>query len=165
MNTFEEKYKSTIDLLYNNIKEKEDKKRKKPLIPHLLRVGKYLHKNNFSEDVVNAGLLHDAIEWMGISEKVIKNKYNEHVLNIVLANTKNRNIDNSIKRREDYVNRCVKVGIDALIVKAADVIDSYYFYKKIKNTKEILRSQNIAELILKKVKKLSKIFQELNEIL
>jgi (p)ppGpp synthase/HD superfamily hydrolase len=158
---FEEKYKSIIDLIGKNIKQ--DITANKPLIPHLLRVGKYLYQNNYSEDVIVAGLLHDLIEWTDNPEEIIEQQYGKHVYDIVLANTKDRSIADAGKRREDYVNRCAKIGIDALIVKAADTLDSYNYYKQTGNLKEIARSKNIADLILEKVKiSDDQIFKELS---
>lgn len=158
---FEEKYKSIINLIGKNIKD--DVTANKPLVPHLLRVGKYLYQNGYSEDVIIAGLLHDLIEWTDNPKNSIKDKYGKHVYDIVLANTKDRSIEDTAGRRSDYVDRCFKVGVDALIVKAADTLDSYQYYKKLKNLKEIERSRNIARLILEKVKVTDDpIFKKLN---
>ncbi len=163
MEKFENKYSEEIKLLSSNIKQ--DRKSRKPLIPHLLRVGEYLYNNGYSNDIIIAGLLHDLIEWTDNPEKIIKNKYGKHIYDIVLANTKDRTIIDPVQRRIDYINRCAKVGIDALIVKAADTLDSYKFYKKIKDDKEIERSRDIAKLILKKVKiNDDPIFKKLNKI-
>ncbi len=163
MEKFENKYSKEIKLLSSNIRQ--DRKSRKPLIPHLLRVGKYLYKKGYSEDIVIAGLLHDLIEWTDNPEKIIKDKYSKHIYDIVLVNTKDRTIIDPVQRRIDYINRCAKVGIDALIVKAADTLDSYKFYKKIKDDKEIERSRDIAKLILKKVKiNDDPIFKKLNKI-
>lgn len=162
--TFEKKYKSTISLLHKYIVD--NKKRKKPLIPHLLRIGEYLHKNNYSEDIVNAGLLHDIIEWTNIPKNIIIDKFGKHVYNIVLANTKNRNVKDPIERRIDYINKCTEIGIDALIVKTADTLDSYAYYKKKNNLKEIKRCKNIAQLILKKIdEEKDPIFKKLKNIM
>jgi len=160
---FENKYSKEIKLLSSNIKQ--DRKSRKPLIPHLLRVGEYLYNNDYSNDIIIAGLLHDLIEWTDNPEKIIKDKYGKHIYDIVLANTKDRTIIDPAQRRIDYVNRCAKIGIDALIVKTADTLDSYKFYKKIKDDKEIERSRDIAKLILKKVKiNDDPIFKKLNKI-
>jgi (p)ppGpp synthase/HD superfamily hydrolase len=146
---FEEKYKTTIDLLHKSILENASKN--KPLLPHLLRVGNFLHEGGYSDEVVNAGLLHDIIEWTDSPKEFLREEFGEHVYQIVLANTKNREIADPAERREDYVSRCAKVGIDALIVKAADTLDSYKYYSEQNNPSEIERCRNIAQLILEKV--------------
>ena len=160
---FEEKYKATIDLLRESIPETAGKN--KPLLPHVLRVGTYLHEHGYSNEVVNAGLLHDLLEWTNTSDVLIKERFGQHVFDIVKANTKNREISDPIQRRMDYVNRCVAVGLDALIVKAADTLDSFDYYTKQKNSNELERSRNISRLILDKVNgDVDPIFIELQNI-
>ncbi len=161
--TFEEKYKRAINLMQQNLKDIVNKN--KPLIPHLLRVGKYLYDNKYSETIVNAGLLHDLIEWTDNPKETIKDGFGEEVYNIVLANTKNREIEDPKERQKDYVNRCAVVGKDALIVKSADILDSYRYYSSIKKDKGIERSRTIAKLILEKVgNDTDPIFNKLREV-
>ena len=106
------------------------------------------------------------IEWTKTPKEMIQETFGRHVYDIVLANTKNIEISDPIKRREDYVNRCAKVGIDALIVKAADTLDSYNYYTEHNSPDEINRSKNIARLVLDKVDKESDpIFEKLHNIL
>lgn len=164
-NTFEKEYKDAIDLINQYVPEEKD--RRKPIIPHLLRVGKYLYENNYSDDIVNAGLLHDMIEWTESPKEIILNKFGQHVYDIVIANTKNRDIKDPDKRRNDYIDKCVQVGKDALIVKSADVLDSYNYYKTVNNQEEIDRSVAIAKLILEKLPKdiTDPIFKKLNKII
>ena len=143
---FEEKYKKAIEFMYRWISD--DHTRKKPIIPHALRVGKYLYENNYSDDVINAGLLHDILEWSDCPGEDVVRKFGQHVFDIVSANTKDRSIDDPTKRRKEYIMRCVGVGEDALIVKAADVLDSYAYYIAVKDTDEVKRSVDKAKLIL-----------------
>ncbi|MGB0757595.1 MAG: HD domain-containing protein [Patescibacteria group bacterium] len=143
---FEKQYKETIELLEQIITEPNNKE--KQIIPHCLRVGNYLYSNNYSQDVIIAGLLHDAIEWGPTSKEKLALKYNNHILAIVIANTKDKTIKDQQERRKDYIKRCAMVGIDALIVKAADMLDSYSFYTNNNNTKEIERCEDIARLLI-----------------
>ncbi|EKD47394.1 MAG: hypothetical protein ACD_66C00083G0002 [uncultured bacterium] len=143
------KFEKAIRLLVQYVPE--DQGREKSLIAHVLRVGVYLYRNDYSKDVVLAGVLHDSIEWTNISEEIIKNEFGQHVLDIILANTKDRTIKNKGERRNDMVARCVQVGKDALIVKAADTLDSYAFYQSTNNPDEIQRAVDIAKLILNAV--------------
>ena len=39
---------------------------RKPVLFHDIRVGTYLYENNYSRDIVLAGFLHDALEFMGV---------------------------------------------------------------------------------------------------
>jgi len=134
--------------------------REKPQLMHSLRVGMYLFDNDYSEDVVIGGLLHDMLEWTDCAEDTIREEFGQKVLDIVRANTKNRNIEDVDERRKDYVDRCVEVGEEALIVKAADALDSYKYYVAIQRQKEIDRSVAIAKLIIEKELK-DKIVKEL----
>lgn len=144
--TFEDKYRSTIDFLRSAIPKNAGKN--KPLLPHVLRVGNFLHEGGYSDEVVNAGLLHDMLEWTDTAQTVIRERFGQHVFDIVMANTKNREIADPVQRRADYVNRCADVGLDALVVKAADVLDSYDYYTKQNNPSEVERSRSIAKLVL-----------------
>ncbi len=40
-----------------------DENSRKPALFHDIRVGVYLYEEKYSQDIVLAGLLHDAIEW------------------------------------------------------------------------------------------------------
>lgn len=110
---------------------------KKPVLFHDIRVGTYLYENNYSSDTVLAGLLHDALEWSGMSEEKIKEKFGERILEIIKANSKDRTIEDSDKRIEENIQRCVKAGEEALIVKAADILDSFKHYTMAENEKEL----------------------------
>ncbi|MFH1315000.1 MAG: HD domain-containing protein [Candidatus Uhrbacteria bacterium] len=137
--------------------------REKPQMMHSLRVGMYLFNNDYSDDVVIGGLLHDMLEWTSCSEEMIRDEFGQKVLDIVKANTKNLDIKDQKERQKDYVDRCAQVGDEALIVKASDTLDSYQYYVAIQRQKEIDRSVAIAMLIIKIGLK-DKIVDELKKI-
>ncbi len=110
---------------------------RKPILFHDIRVGVYLYERDYSYEVVLGGLLHDSLEWSDISEQELRNEFGNAVTNIVVANTKNRSIDDSLEQIQDLVRRCVECGQDALIVKAADTLDSLKHYTQTKNKKEL----------------------------
>ena len=84
---------------------------------------------------------------------------------IVKANSKNLSLAKE-EVLEDIVKRCSDYGIDAMIVKIADVYDNFLFYKKINNIPEIERCKKLANLILKyKQNYDDKIFKFLEEII
>ena len=124
--------------------------RKKPLLMHSLRVGMYLYEHDYSNDIVIAGLLHDILEWTESPEDILKKEFGENVHAIVQANTKNRQIEDPVERRREYIDRCIQAGEEALIVKAADTLDSYHFYQTVGNPEEMERSVDIAKTILEK---------------
>lgn len=70
------------------------------------------------------------------------------MLQIVKANSKNQSLPKE-EILEDIVKRCSDYGIDAMIVKIADIYDNFLFYKKINNIPEIRRCKKLANLILK----------------
>ena len=135
-----------IRLLCKNSITDQDKI--KPVLAHAVRVGMFLYERDYSEDIVIAGLLHDALEWTRTSETDIKTTFGEKVLDIVRANTKDRTITDPDQRRTEYIGRCFDVGEEAVIVKAADVLDSYSYYHATKNENEIERCRSIAKIIL-----------------
>ncbi len=141
----DDKLEKAVRLLIEYVPEEKD--RKKNIITHALRVGMYLYENNYSEDVVIAGFLHDIVEWTDSPQETLREEFGQHVLDIVLANTKDRNIEDKPERRRDMIERCQSVGKDALIVKAADTIDSYNFYRSANNPDETQRAIDIAKLL------------------
>ncbi|PIR03825.1 MAG: hypothetical protein COV59_04115 [Candidatus Magasanikbacteria bacterium CG11_big_fil_rev_8_21_14_0_20_39_34] len=63
------------------------------------------------------------------------------------------------------MDRCVAVGKNALIVKSADTLDSFYYYKEAQNEIEMERSRHIARLILQHVDvSTDPIFEKLKQI-
>lgn len=123
---------------------------RKPILFHDIRVGTYLYRKGYPRDIVLAGVLHDAIEWSDITEEMLRDGFGENVLRIVLANSKNRSIEDSGERIDDMIGRCVAEGEGALIVKAADTLDSFEHYTKTGNQKELSgHCMKTAEAILR----------------
>ena len=86
------------------------------------------------------------------------------MLQIVKVNSKNLSLTKE-EVLEDIVKRCSDYGIDAMIVKIADIYDNFLFYKK-NNIPEIERCKKLANLILKyKQNYDDKIFKFLEEII
>lgn len=138
-----------IQLLCASMPVGED--RKKPLLMHSLRVGMFLFEKNYSKEVVLGGLLHDVLEWTESSETLIKDEFGDAVLAMVKANTKNREITDPAERRREYIDRCIATGEDALIVKAADTLDSFHFYAVTKNRVELQRCRDMAAAIFERI--------------
>jgi (p)ppGpp synthase/HD superfamily hydrolase len=137
---------------------------RKPVLFHDIRVGVYLYEKNYSRDIVLAGVLHDALEFSDMTEEMIKNEFGENVLRIVKACTKDRTIENSDERIDELVKRCAKQGKEALIVKAADTLDSFKHYIRENNQSELDYCRKNAEAIFKhKGNFEGEIFPELGE--
>ena len=122
---------------------------RKPVLFHVLRVGVRLYEEGYSHDVVLGGLLHDALEWSDITEQELRKQFGDAVANIVVANTKDRAIEDSSERLEHLARRCVECGQDALIVEATDTIDSFRHYSKMQNESEIQYGLRKAATIFK----------------
>ena len=114
-----------------------DESSRKPVLFHDIRVGVYLYNHGYPEDVVLAGLLHDALEFSEISEQEIKDEFGENVLKLVKACSKNKTITDSDERINELIKRCTNNGEEALIVKTADILDSFQWYARQNNKDEL----------------------------
>lgn len=122
---------------------------RKPILFHDIRVGVYLYERDYSQDIVLAGVLHDALEWSETMPEMLAENFGENILGIVRACSKDRSIQDSKERIEDMIRRCVESGQEALIVKAADTLDSFKHYTKTGNEKELDYVQKNIEAIFK----------------
>jgi (p)ppGpp synthase/HD superfamily hydrolase len=141
-----------------------DENTRKPVFFHDLRVGVYLYERGYSRDVVLAGVLHDAIEDSEITEELIMKEFGSNVAKLVSASTKDSSIEDSNQRIDELILRCSQNGEDALIVKAADILDSFKYYTSVNNKGEIGYCLKNTEAIFKyKLKDYQdKIFSELS---
>lgn len=107
----------------------------KPTLFHSIRVGTYLYNRNYSRDICLAALLHDTLEDTPYSEQQIKQRYGDEITALVVANTKNENIDKP-QRREESIRRCAEHSEAALIIKTADIRDNFLYFLRIEATDE-----------------------------
>jgi len=114
-----------------------DENSRKPVMFHDIRVGVYLYENGYSEDVVLAGVLHDAIEWSGAAEQLLRDEFGDNVVRLIFASTKDDTIADKVEKTNELIQRCVQNGQDALIVKTADIIDSFKWYASQNNEDEL----------------------------
>ncbi|MEK7620377.1 MAG: HD domain-containing protein [Patescibacteria group bacterium] len=114
-----------------------DENTRKPVFFHDVRVGVYLYENHYSREIILAGLLHDTLEFSNITEQILKDEFGETVLRLVQASTKDDSIQDKEEKTRELIRRGVENGQDALIVKAADILDSFKFYTATKNVGEI----------------------------
>jgi GTP pyrophosphokinase len=96
-------------------------------ILHSTRVGLYLHGQGASKEVVLAGLLHDVVEDTDATIEEVASRFGEDVAELVEAMTLNEDLESGEGNR-DSVDRCVHLGRDALLIKAADIADNLHFY-------------------------------------
>jgi GTP pyrophosphokinase len=141
-------FEKAIRLLAKHLQTSEENSRK-PILFHDIRVGVYLYENGYSPDIVLSGVLHDVIEWSDISEKVLRDEFGDIVVNLVLANTKNDSIKVQEEKIIELIQRCAENGQDALIVKTADILDSFKWYSSQNNNSELQYCMKTADAILK----------------
>lgn len=114
-----------------------DENSRKPIMFHDIRVGVYLYENGYAEDIVLAGVLHDMIEWSDADEQLLRDEFGDNVLGLVLACTKDATIVDKERKIDELIQRCAQNGQDALIVKTADIIDSFKWYSSQDNEDEL----------------------------
>jgi (p)ppGpp synthase/HD superfamily hydrolase len=124
-----------------------DEYSRKPVLFHDIRVGVYLYENGYAPDVVLAGILHDTIEWSDASEQTLRDEFGDRVTDLVSACTKNDSIEDKEERNIEMIKHCVQIGQDALIIKTADIIDSFKWYSSQDNQEQLqfhcLKNANI----------------------
>ncbi len=114
-----------------------DESTKKPTLFHGLRVGMYLYENKYREDIVVAGVLHDVLEDTVVTSDELQKLFGDDVLRLVEASTKDDSIKDGLEKTNELIKRCSTSGEDALIVKSADILDSFKWYSSQNNEGEI----------------------------
>jgi (p)ppGpp synthase/HD superfamily hydrolase len=142
-----------------------DEKSRKPVLFHGIRVGTYLYEKAYSQDIVIAGLLHDVLEDTDVKKDLVQELFGEHVVSMVLACTKDDSILDKHEKIQELIRRCVSHGEEALIVKSADILDSFKWYESQDNKEEIMYCMRNANAILlyKPEEYTDKIFTELTQ--
>lgn len=124
-----------------------DEKTRKPILFHDIRVGVYLYEHEYSREIVLAGVLHDALEFSQITEQMLVDDFGENVAQLVRTNTKDDSIKEPNAKTIELIQRCIQNGQDALIIKAADILDSYRFYTATNNQEQIQYCERNADAI------------------
>ena len=156
------KFEKAVRLLSEHFPESDETTRK-PVLFHDIRVGVFLYENNYDDTIVLAGVLHDALEFSDLSEDFLRNEFGDQVVELVKACTKDPTIKDKEASTDELINRCADTGEDALIVKAADIIDSFKFYTAENNADQLAYCWRNAEAIFKYKQEsfTDKIFDEL----
>lgn len=114
-----------------------DETSRKPVLFHDIRVGVYLYEHGYSEDIILAGLLHDALEWSSAPKQLLVDEFGEQVVRLVMASTKDDSITDKHEKTKELITRCIDNGEEALIVKTADILDSFKWYSSQKNVDQL----------------------------
>jgi GTP pyrophosphokinase/guanosine-3',5'-bis(diphosphate) 3'-pyrophosphohydrolase len=99
----------------------------KPVVMHIIRMGMYLYNFDYEPDVVKAAILHDIIEDSDTTINEIRERFGERVAEAVQANTFDSTAGDRAAQGEECLQRCLKCGKDALIVKAADKLENSFY--------------------------------------
>lgn len=75
----------------------------KPYIVHPFSVATELAKNGADDDLIRAGLLHDAIEDGGVTEKEIKENFGDEVLRLVTFETEDKSLSWEERKRKTVI--------------------------------------------------------------
>ena len=101
-----------------------------PFIDHPLAVGEVLAEEGFGDEVLAAGLLHDALEYSFIRLATLRERFGVDVAAVVYAMTENTDLESYETRKRDVRDRVAAVGPDAWMVFAADKLANVKVLRK-----------------------------------
>lgn len=144
MNNFDNEFEKAIRFVTRVMPPAEDLE--KPTLLHSLRVSIYLWRHKYNRKICIGGLLHDVIEDANITKEEIENNFGKEIAEIVDANTISESLLED--KYKDLITRCIKYGQDALIIKAADVLDNFNYYTRMNNSNGLEYAKHIKSLLL-----------------
>ena len=101
----------------------------KPVVFHSIRVGNYIWNLGCSTNCVIAAFLHDLVEDSNTSIEYIEKDFGKEVSNLVEVTTFNSLIKDKTERYMDSFTRANAHSIDALLIRAADILDNSNYYE------------------------------------
>jgi len=126
-----------------------NKNSRKPILAHALRVGTFFYRNKYPREIILAGLLHDVLEFSKTTAYEFKKIFGAKILKLVKACTKDDSISDPREKTEELIKRCARAGKAALIVKTADILDSFEYYTAMNKKDQLDYCQRNARAILK----------------
>jgi len=91
-----------------------------PFVEHVLAVAELLAEQNYPDQVLAAGLLHDAIEHTETEPELLRGRFGDEVLMLVEAMTEDASIEDYRERKQEHRERVAAAGADARAIFAAD---------------------------------------------
>jgi (p)ppGpp synthase/HD superfamily hydrolase len=91
-----------------------------PFLDHVVQVGTLLHEAGFDDDLVAAGLLHDAVERGTLNEERLREEMDEEISSLVLALTEDAAIPSFAERKAALREQVRAAGGRAITIFAAD---------------------------------------------
>ncbi len=148
---------------------KESGHNPKPVLLHSFKVGMILYQEDYAEDIVLAGILHDLIEDTQITLDIIQKEFNDQISKIVLAVSFDPNITDKYLQAEKMFLNCLNYGYDALIVKCADLLDNINYVSYSNDKEELLKKYllflNISKDVIGSENIYKKLEQKYNELI
>lgn len=89
-------------------------------IDHLLAVGERLAEQNYPDEVLAAGLLHDIAEHAEVEPESLRGRFGDEVVALVEALTENPTIPDYEERKKEHRERVAAAGPKAQAIFAAD---------------------------------------------
>jgi hypothetical protein len=89
-------------------------------VDHVLEVATLLHDAGFDEELIAAGLLHDAVERCTLTEKHLRAEMGDGISSLVLALTEDGAIESFAERKEALREQVKAAGARAITIFAAD---------------------------------------------
>lgn len=132
----------------------------KPELLHSLHTGFRLLDFGYSVEIIIAGFLHDVIE-EGVGHEEIKNLFGENVHKIVQVNTKDKSINDWYEQSTVLISKVATHSENALIVKAADVLDNFIYRFNSNNEFAKEKVKHLAKQIFKHSDSTDRVFGEL----
>jgi len=91
-----------------------------PFIEHLLAVGELLAGQNYPDEVLAAGLLHDVAEHAEVEPESLRGRFGDEVVELVEALTEDPTIPDYKERKKEHRERVATAGPNAQAIFAAD---------------------------------------------
>jgi (p)ppGpp synthase/HD superfamily hydrolase len=107
----------------------------KPLIIHCIRVALKLDFYGYSREIIQAALLHDILEDTKATGKSVKNMFGQEVFDLVSVSTFDKTIVDKTERYKENFDKAIKVGKDALVIRASDLLDNSFYYNLVGDKK------------------------------
>lgn len=139
---------------------------KKPVLLHSFKVGMLLYQNNYSEEIILAGILHDVLEDTDISKEEIIKEFGKAIYHLIDSVSFDNTICDLKVQTEVLFQNCLNYGKSACVIKCADLydnIDYVSFVKNIELKNKLIDKYHLFVAITNSVLKDEKIFQELLE--
>jgi len=97
-----------------------------PFLDHVVEVATFLHNAGFDEELVTAGLLHDAVERGTLTEERLQREMGGAVTSLVLSLTEDSSIESFAERKAALREQVRVSGSRAITIFAADKLSDIH---------------------------------------